>query len=279
MEKVLLVDDNVDMIETLQRLFSFYQFQVITAENGKIAIKKAEKENPDIILLDAHMPVMDGFEACKILKEKKKTKDIPIVFLTAKFIMERDRQTGLQLGADDYIVKPFNSKELVSRMKTILRKNQIMKTLKNSNKELLYKHDKISKEIEKSRNKNLEIEEVTVTDSLTGLYNKRYFIMRLKEEYHRALRYENSIALILLNIDSFGRINDSLGYQVGDYILMKIANIILINTRITDLVARIDGDEYAVILHTLPLLSITSYFNGIFAVRQRVYLHKYPIII
>ena len=77
------------------------------------------------------MPVMDGFQACKILKEKNKTKEIPIVFLTAKFIMERDRQTGLQLGADDYIVKPFNSKELVSRMKTILRKNQLMKMFMN----------------------------------------------------------------------------------------------------------------------------------------------------
>jgi len=248
MHKVLVVDDNVEMVETLQRLFSFYQFKVITAKNGKVAIEQAEKEKPDIILLDAHLPIMDGFEACKVLKEKKKTKDIPIVFLTAKYIMERDRQTGLQLGADDYIVKPFNSKELVSRMKTILRKNQLMRTLKQSNKELLLSHQQTSKETEQHKKKNINLQEVSVTDSLTGLYNKKYFLMRLKEEYHRALRYENSMALILINVDSFSRINDSLGYQVGDYFLMKIANVILMNTRITDIVARTDGDEYAVIL-------------------------------
>jgi diguanylate cyclase (GGDEF)-like protein len=248
MHKILVVDDNSEMVETLQRLFSFYQFDVITASNGKIALESAEKEKPDLILLDAHLPLIDGFEVCKILKEKKKTKNIPIVFLTAKYIMEKDRRIGLQLGADDYIVKPFNSKELVTRMKTILRKKELMKTLKQSNKELLFTHEKSVKQVKKLKKRKVTVEEVSVTDSLTGLFNKKYFLMRLKDEYHRALRYENSMALILINVDAFTRINDSLGYQVGDYVLMKIANVILMNTRITDIVARIEGDEYAVIL-------------------------------
>jgi diguanylate cyclase (GGDEF)-like protein len=248
MPTILIVDDNNEMVETLHRLFSFYQFDVITAGDGKLAIERAEKQKPDLILLDAHLPIMDGFEVCKILKQKKKTKNIPIVFLTARYIMKTDRITGLQLGADDYIVKPFNSKELVSRIKTILRKNQLMKTLKQSNKALLFSHKDNANRVKKNKKSKVTVEEVSVTDPLTGLYNKKYFLMRLKEEYHRALRYENSMALILINIDSFMRINDTLGYQLGDYILMKMANVILMNTRITDLVARIEGDKYAVIL-------------------------------
>ena len=73
MQRILVVDDNEDMVETLERLFSFYQYKVLKALNGKVAVEIAEKEQPDIIILDAHMPVMDGFTACRILKEKRKT--------------------------------------------------------------------------------------------------------------------------------------------------------------------------------------------------------------
>ncbi len=91
MPRILIVDDNFDMLDTLEHLFSFYQFDVLKAVNGKQGVEAAEKHLPDIILLDADMPVMNGFEACKILKKKRKTRQIPVVFLTAKYIDARVR--------------------------------------------------------------------------------------------------------------------------------------------------------------------------------------------
>jgi len=248
MQKILVVDDNEDMVETLERLFSFYQYKVVTALNGKDAVTVAEKEEPDIIILDAHMPVMDGFEACKILKGKRKTQEIPIVILTAKYIDEKSRESGLQIGADDYLVKPFNSKELVSRIKTLLKKTQMMKALKRENVELAKIQKQVSKEIESTSNLDGSQQENLAIDQMTGLYSPKYLWTRLREEYHRALRYDTPISVILVDVDSFGRINDNFGYQVGDYVLMRIANTILNNTRITDIVARLEGAFFAVIL-------------------------------
>ncbi len=248
MAKILVVDDNYEMLETLERIFSFYQFEVITAENGKIAIERAEKENPDVILLDAYMPVMDGFEACQKLKADKKTREIPIVFLTAKYIETEKKIAGLELGADDYLLKPFNSKELVTRIKLILKKTEMMRALQNENANLSLTHDQIMKELEALQNEKRNLERNSFIDSLTGLYNRKYFDTRLREEFLRAKRYGNSVSLLLTDVDEFHKINESLGYQIGDYILMKMANVILTNTRTTDVVARIKEEKYAVIL-------------------------------
>jgi len=248
MQRILVVDDNEDMVETLERLFSFYQYKVLKALNGKVAVEIAEKEQPDIIILDAHMPVMDGFTACRILKEKRKTMDIPIIILTAKYIDQKSRESGLEIGADEYLIKPFNSKELVSRIKTLLRKTQMMHTLKRENVELSTIQKQVSREMEKTPGIDASQQENLAIDQLTGLYSTKYLWTRLREEYHRALRYETPISVILVDIDSFGRINDNFGYQVGDYVLMKIANTILNKTRITDIVARLDGAYFAVIL-------------------------------
>lgn len=248
MQTILVVDDNVDMVETLERLFSFYQYKVITALNGKDAVQTASEEIPDIIIMDAHMPVMDGFEACRQLKSKRKTQDIPVVILTAKYIDEQSKESGLQLGADEYLLKPFNSKELVSRIKTLLHKTQMMRALKRENTELAKIQKQASREMEAGDVKDSTRNENLAVDQMTGLYSPRYLWSRLREEYHRAERYETPISVILIDIDSFGRINDNFGYQVGDYVIMKIANTILNNTRITDIVARLEGASFAVIL-------------------------------
>ena len=181
MQKILVVDDNEDMVETLERLFSFYQYKVIKALNGKIAVGKAEKEHPDIIILDAHMPVMNGFEACRILKDKKKTKEIPIVILTARYVDQKSRENGLKIGADDYLVKPFNSKELVSRIKTLLQKFQMMRALKRENVELTNIQKQVSRELEKIPESNASQQENLAIDQLTGLYSTKYLWERLKE--------------------------------------------------------------------------------------------------
>ncbi len=248
MPKILIVDDNYDMLDTLEHLFSFYQFDVIRADNGKKGVEVAEKQLPDIILLDAYMPVMDGFEACKILKKKRKTKQIPIVFLTAKYLDPGDRESGMQLGADDYMVKPFNSKELVNRIKTILKKKQMISALKQENEDLARKQAQILHPVAVEEPAAFRIEENFTIDPLTGLYSKRYILNRLKEEFHRAMRYELPLSFLMIDVDGFARINDNFGFQAGDYVLLKMANIILTHTRLSDIVARYEGANFLVIL-------------------------------
>jgi diguanylate cyclase (GGDEF)-like protein len=248
MPTILIAEDNKEMRETLEQLFTFYKYSVITAENGKIAVQKSQNENPDVILLDAHMPVMDGFTACKKLKGNKKTKDIPVVFLSAKFIEVDSKITGFELGADDYLLKPFNSKELVTRINAILQKNQVLMELRLVNEELSLSNISINDKLKKLKSVASDDYNKILTDSLTGLYNNSYFLLRLKEEFNRSTRYNIYHTVILIEIDNFNQIVQNYGSKLGDYIIMKMANIILNNTRVVDISARYKDGKFRILL-------------------------------
>jgi len=120
--KVLVVEDNEDVSFMIcETLRSYIGCRVISAGDGEECLKLIKKEPPDVIMLDIHMPKMDGFEVCSILKEDEQTKHIPIIFLTATASDLKNRIRGLEMGADDYIVQPVDNLELVTRVKTMLR--------------------------------------------------------------------------------------------------------------------------------------------------------------
>ena len=120
-EKILVVDDEKDINELIQYNLEKEGYKTLQAFDGRLALKKAEQELPDLIVLDLMLPEMDGLEVCRFLKQAERTKDIPIVMLTAKG-EESDVIVGLKLGADDYITKPFSPKILIERIKTVLRR-------------------------------------------------------------------------------------------------------------------------------------------------------------
>jgi signal transduction histidine kinase len=132
---ILLVDDIVENLKVLGNIFKNEGFQIAIASNGEAAISIARSKLPDLILLDVQMPGMDGFEVCKTLKNEVQTKDIPILFLTAKTESE-DIIKGFELGAVDYITKPFNNNELLARVRTHTELQLTKRKLENSNKEL-----------------------------------------------------------------------------------------------------------------------------------------------
>jgi len=248
MPTILIAEDNEEMRETLEQLFNFYKFSVITAENGKVAIQKTRNKKPDVVLLDAHMPVMDGFTACKKIKGNKITKEIPVVFLSAKFIEADNKIAGLELGADDYLLKPFNSKELVTRINAILQKNQVLKELRVKNKELSHSNLNINKKLKQLEESTPDDSIDVMTDSLTGLYNNNYFLKRLKEEFNRSVRYNIYLTVIIIEVYDFKRIVKNYGNELGDYILMKMANIILNNTRVIDISSRSNNGKFRILL-------------------------------
>ncbi|TAM42261.1 response regulator transcription factor [bacterium] len=120
-EKILIVEDEKDIIKMLEYNLKKEGFKVIAARDGEDALDLAVREYPDLILLDLMLPGMDGLEVCKSLKKEAKTASIPIIMLTAKS-QESDKVVGLELGADDYITKPFSPRELIARIKAVLRR-------------------------------------------------------------------------------------------------------------------------------------------------------------
>ncbi|MCU0640540.1 MAG: response regulator [Candidatus Margulisbacteria bacterium] len=119
--KILVVDDEPDVASLLTLMLKAQGYTVVTASDGQEALEKARSENPDLILLDVMLPRMDGYKVARMLKFDEKYSQIPIIMLTAK-IQERDRQTGLEMGANDYLTKPFDTTALLDKIKVLLAK-------------------------------------------------------------------------------------------------------------------------------------------------------------
>ncbi len=220
MATVLLVDDEEVNLYALRIILESRRYRCLLASSGAEALKLAMEGQPDVILLDIHMPVMDGYEVCRRLKEDPRTRSIPIVFLTARRRDQEEVIKGLELGANDYITKPFNQEELLARVAVMVR----VKTAEDA------------------------VRHASHTDHLTGLYNRRFLQQRLEEELHRASRYSLRLACIMLDIDHFKTINDAHGHAAGDQVLQEIASILRRHIRKSDLAVRYGGEEFMLIL-------------------------------
>jgi two-component system alkaline phosphatase synthesis response regulator PhoP len=119
-KKILVVDDEVDLVKTIQFSLEAEGYKVLVSYNGEDALKQSRKENPDLILLDIMLPKLDGYKVCRLLKFDEQYKHIPILMLTAK-TQEKDKLIGKETGADEYITKPFDMDELMGKVKTYLK--------------------------------------------------------------------------------------------------------------------------------------------------------------
>lgn len=124
-KKILVVDDDPGAVELLREILSVQNFRVISATNGDEAVKKVREEKPDIVVLDVVLPGLSGVDVCRILKQDKTTHSIPIVMLSGRAMETRDKVTGFEAGADDYLTKPFEAKELVARIRALLRRYEL----------------------------------------------------------------------------------------------------------------------------------------------------------
>jgi diguanylate cyclase (GGDEF)-like protein len=232
MEKILIVDDHPGNIRVVAAMLQ-PQYTVLAANNGVRAIKIAEDTHPDLILLDVMMPEMDGFAVCEALKKNPSTKDIPIIFITAKTEID-DVVRGFSIGGCDYISKPFNPEELFVRVNTHIE-------LKKS-KELLQKY------ISELELKNRELDRMSKTDHLTELANRRFMTSRLKEEAERGKRTGEKFSILMCDIDNFKKINDTYGHEIGDLAIKEVSNAIKNVVREYDVVSRWGGEEFLILL-------------------------------
>jgi len=218
--KLLIVDDNRQNIEMLMALFED-EYKIAAAINAQRALKIAQSDSPpDLILMDILMPEMNGYDLCATLKEIPSTKHIPIIFVTAvSEVMDESR--GFNLGAVDYITKPFHPPMVKARVKLHLN-------LKRK-QELLEKYAFI--------------------DALTEIPNRRRFDEVLEKEWNRAKRSHLPLSLVMIDIDYFKYYNDTYGHGMGDDCLKKVATTLEKSLRRgSDFIARYGGEEFMAIL-------------------------------
>jgi diguanylate cyclase (GGDEF)-like protein len=211
---ILLVDDvdiNLDILKELLK----EKYELLCARDGQEAIDVVMSENIDLILLDIMMPKLDGYKVCSILKQQEKTKRIPIIFVTSK-VDEESIAKGYDMGAVDYVTKPYKRKELLARIKTHLEIRNLINNL-----EYIANHD-----------------------TMTGVYNRRQFF---KLATHKFLHNKDTLYAVMIDIDKFKNINDKYGHQTGDMVIKKFANIVKEYINEDSVFGRLGGEEFGLV--------------------------------
>ncbi len=220
---ILLVDDNPGMIRLMGNILSSMG-QLRFATSGAAALQQARELPPDLVLLDAEMPGMSGYEVCEAIKEDPALRDVPVIFVTANSNLEFELR-GLGAGAVDFIAKPISEPLLKARVGT---------------------HLKIKKLTD-------ELRRLASIDSLTEVYNRRSFDEALEREWQRGMRYGDPISMLLIDVDHFKLFNDRYGHPPGDGCLRAVAQALRSAIlRPADFVFRYGGEEFAVLLPKTP---------------------------
>ena len=222
-QKVLIIDDSKPIHALVRARLAEEPIELHSAFDGETGIATALNLLPDLILLDVDMPSPDGFEVCRRLKDDPATMTIPVVFLTGMASTEQ-KIRGLELGALDYILKPFDPAELRARVRTSLRQKYLL--------DLLAKKAMI--------------------DGLTGLWNRTYFDQTLAAQLALFRRAGYPCSVILTDVDNFKLINDQFGHPTGDEALRAIAQILQSSCRLEDTVCRYGGEEFVILCPNTP---------------------------
>ena len=217
--KIVVIDDMAVNVRILHAVLG-RDFEVRCAAGGAEGLELVRRELPDLVVLDVMMPDMDGYEVCRRLKADEVTAPIPVIFVTALDEAEEEAK-GLEAGAVDYVTKPIAPAVVLARVKTHV-------------------------ELKRLRDR---LEQMSTTDGLTGIANRRGFDACFAREWQRAVRMRSPLSLIMADIDHFKTFNDRYGHAVGDACLCKVAQAVAgTAARPADLVARYGGEEFIVLL-------------------------------
>ena len=248
---ILLVEDSDQDAMLIQRYLQEEPYQIHLVKDGEEAVSWAQQEKIDLILLDVFLPGMNGFEVCRHLKEMEQTRSIQIVIITCLGDLE-SKIRAIELGADDFLVKPLNADEFRVRVNALVKKKAYLDRLHANYETAMHS---------------------AITDKLTGLYNHAYFKHFLELEIKRSARQGHSVALIMIDIDDFKHYNDTLGHLAGDEILKEVGHLIRENIRDVDLGVRYGGEEFAVVL---PNVDIKGALKTADRIRQLIHSHSFP---
>lgn len=220
--RIMIVETSKDIREILSNFLTKKGSTVITCENAVQAIDCLSTSSIDIIISGSNLPVIDGIEFCSIVKEK--FNHIYFILLTSKTKID-DIIKGLNTGVNECITKPFDFME-------ILAKIQAAENIISTHKKLSFLNERLEKYVN--------------TDELTRLKNRRFFNVEVLKEIRRARRYKHEVAILMIDVDNFKKINDTYGHVIGDKVLKAIADNLVTSTRESDIVCRYGGEEFIV---------------------------------
>jgi len=218
-QKVLIIDDSQVIHRVIRARIEDLNVETLDAFTGRDGIAAARRQQPDLILLDVDPGDESGFDICIELKQDPATVHIPVIFISGAED-SFDKVKAFEIGAVDFVIKPFDPAELKARVRAALRTKALMDMLTTQ----------------------------AQLDGLTGLHNRGYFDKRLAQELSAGRRYGRSVGLLLIDVDHFKSINDSFGHPTGDEVLRKLADLLRCVMRESDIACRYGGEEMAIIL-------------------------------
>lgn len=238
---LLIVDDEPNVRSALSRALELEGFETRTADGYDAALEQLD--GVDLLLTDMQMPGRSGLEL--LLEARRRRPDLPVAIMTAYASVDGALE-AMQRGAYDYLLKPCHTDEIILKVNLGLRLSRYEHELRERNEKL----EALTKELEE---KNAQLERLATTDALTGLVNRRRFLERVDETAAAAVRYQHPAALLMIDIDHFKAVNDTYGHPRGDAVLVEVAERLVSRARNVDVVGRLGGEEFAVLLPNTEL--------------------------
>ncbi len=233
--KVLVVEDSKVALKAISGYIEDMGVHPLLAQNGREAIELYSNERPDIILLDIILPDTNGYEVAKEIRRLQGKDDWTAIIFLSVMSKDEDLARGIEVGGDDYIMKPVGSVVVQAKVRAMYRLVQMQRALV-----------KLAGQLHEA---NQELQRLSMTDGLTGIANRRMFDVSLAREWRRCLRLKKPMSVVMLDVDNFKKYNDRYGHQEGDDCLRAVAQeVVRAAPRAGDLVARYGGEEFVMIL-------------------------------
>jgi len=233
---ILVADDSLVIRAVVRGELEDEGYVVVEAVDGLAAVQQCRDDPPDVVLLDVEMPGLDGYQVLAELKADPALRDIPVVFLTSRGEMD-DVVAGLRGGAHDYLRKPFESPELLARVAAATKVKHLQDQL---------------------RQRNAELDQLSRTDMLTGMYNRRHLEQELERLHNDATRHRSPLSVLLLDLDHFKHVNDTYGHPAGDDVLQEFARRVSAELRAGDIGGRWGGEEFLIIMPRTALADASA---------------------
>jgi putative two-component system response regulator len=240
--EVLVVDDDPGTCQVLRAFLASQGVDCLISANGQEALELFHEHRPRLIISDWYMPGVDGLELCRRVRSLQGGSHVHFIMLTIH-AAEDELRSAFDAGVDDFLAKPFDRTAMMARLRAGLRACAL--------------HDEVSERHRGSHELNQQLstlnqrlEKLAITDDLTGLYNRRQAMQRLEEQWTLGDRYSRAISIVTFDIDHFKQVNDTYGHSAGDAALRSVAQTLIECVRSSDIVCRIGGEEFLVLLPT-----------------------------
>jgi diguanylate cyclase (GGDEF)-like protein len=251
MANILVVDDRPTNRDLFTTILGYGGHRITEASDGPEALELARSEIPDLIISDILMPMMDGFTLARRIRTDPLLEKIPIIFQTAHYLTEEVRRLALECSVDHILSKPIDPEQLIKTVNDALKHppepSKLPQTREFQQKHLQLLADKLYQKVTELEQANIRLHNLSLTDELTGLNNRRGFMIHAEELFKFARRAGYQLCLLYLDVDHLKHINDAFGHAAGDVALRDTALILTGTFRQSDIIARLGGDEFGVL--------------------------------